>query len=100
VQYPRFLKTLEEEFIEKMENLTEKSILNIIEASTLLPSKSFKVGDEIRKVLIDNMTSDGKNKEEEIDPSFFFDCINRFTYGRRRRFLPTEVKKIFDYILS
>jgi hypothetical protein len=45
VHYPRFMRILEQEFIEKMENLTERSILNIIEASTLLPPRSFTVGN-------------------------------------------------------
>jgi len=99
VQFPRFLKLLDAEFIEKMESLTEKSILSIIEAVTLLPAKSFKVGEEIRKVVIDNMVPEG-DKTDQVDPGFFFDCIYRFTYGRRRRFSPTEVKKIFDYILA
>jgi hypothetical protein len=81
-----------------MELLSEKSILSVIEASTLLPGKSFKIGDEIRKVLIDNMSD--KDGSATIDPSFFFDCLHRFTYNRRRRFNHTEAKKIVEYTLK
>lgn len=98
VQFPRFMKVLDEEFIEKMELLTDRSILSIIEASTMLPMKAFKVGDEIRKVLIDNMANDSK-EATGIEPSFFLDCILKLTYGNRRHLSQAEVKKIVDYVL-
>lgn len=97
VSYPRFMKVLENEFLEKMEDLTEKSILSIIEASTLLPGKSFKIGEEIRKVLIDNMS--GK-EASSIEPGFFLDCLNKFTYMKRRRFSAVEVGKATEYLLE
>jgi hypothetical protein len=37
---------------------------------------------------------------EAIEPSFFIDCMSRFTYGRRRRFSATEVQKAVEYLLS
>jgi hypothetical protein len=62
-----------------MELLSEKSISSIIDASTLLPIKSFKIGDEIRKVLVDNMSD--KDGSATIEPFFFIDCLHKLDAG-------------------
>lgn len=96
---PAYMNLIHSEIKELIESMTEKSIINLVEASTYLNSKRFPVGKEIRDVLFSNLEQDASSVEIDFMITFLNKLRNE-TSRNQVRLNKKEMELISKFFLS